>query len=111
MKVSRVILTAALLFTSSTLLLAQGQGTVEGRALDALNLSPLLGWEVDVIRGDFQQSTTVDEYGKFEFTQLPTGLFNIRAKSPRGQIQTLHEILVRSSKPTYVELLLSLIHI
>ena len=105
MKVSRVILTAALLFTSSTLLLAQGQGTVEGRALDALNLSPLLGWEVDVIRGDFQQSTTVDEHGEFEFTQLPTGLFNIRAKSPKGQIQTLHEILVRSSKPTYVELL------
>ena len=105
MKVSRVILTAALLFTSSTLLLAQGQGTVEGRALDALNLSPLLGWEVDVIRGDFQQSTTVDEHGKFEFTHLPTGLFNIRAKSPKGQIQTLHEILVRSSKPTYVELL------
>ena len=51
-------LTAALLFTATAL--AQNIGTIEGEALDALNLSPLSGWEVDVIQGDFQLETKVD---------------------------------------------------
>ena len=72
-------LTAALLFTATAL--AQNIGTIEGEALDALNLSPLVGWEVDVIQGDFQLETKVDESGKFSFKKLPTGLYNVRAKS------------------------------
>ena len=51
-------LTAALLFSSTAV--AQNLGTIEGEALDALNLSPLVGWEVDVIQGDFQIETKVD---------------------------------------------------
>ena len=43
-------LTAALLFTSTAF--AQNTGTLQGEALDALNLSPLSGWEVDVIQGN-----------------------------------------------------------
>ena len=85
-------LTAALLFASTAL--AQNLGTIDGEALDALNLSPLVGWEVDVIQGDFQLETKVDESGKFSFKKLPTGLYNVRAKSPKGQIQTLHEVQV-----------------
>ena len=88
-------LTAALLFSSTAV--AQNLGTIEGEALDALNLSPLVGWEVDVIQGDFQIETKVDVSGKFSFEKLPTGLYNIRAKSPKGQIQTLHEVQVRSN--------------
>ena len=96
-------LTAALLIT--TPVLAQNLGTLQGEARDALNLSPLVGWEVDVIQGDFQLETIVDDAGNFIFEQLPTGLYNVRAKSPKGQMQTLHEVQVRSSKPTYVSLL------
>ena len=105
MRVQRAFLTATLLFSISLSSFAQGVGTVQGEALDALNLSPLTGWEVDVIQGQFKRVTTVDEEGYFEFTELPTGLYNVRALSPQGQIQTLHEVLVRSTKPTYVELL------
>ena len=95
-------LTAALIFTSTAL--AQNLGTLQGEALDALNLRPLTGWEVDVIQGDFQIETKVDATGKFSFEKLPTGLYNVRAKSPKGQIQTLHEVQVRSTKPTFVSL-------
>lgn len=105
MRVQRAFLTATLLFIITLSSFAQGVGTVQGEALDALNLSPLTGWEVDVIQGQFKRVTTVDEEGYFEFTELPTGLYNVRALSPQGQIQTLHEVLVRSTKPTYVELL------
>ena len=95
-------LTAALIFTSTAL--AQNLGTLQGEALDALNLRPLTGWEVDVIQGDFQIETKVDATGKFSFEKLPTGLYNVRAKSPKGQIQTLHEVQVRSTKQTFVSL-------
>ncbi|MDA9791969.1 Plug and carboxypeptidase regulatory-like domain-containing protein, partial [Schleiferiaceae bacterium] len=103
MRIALSYLTAALLFTTSVL--AQNLGTLQGEARDALNLSPLVGWEVDVIQGDFQLETIVDAAGNFIFEQLPTGLYNVRAKSPKGQMQTLHEVQVRSSKPTYVSLL------
>jgi hypothetical protein len=105
MRVLRAILTATLLLTLSTSSFAQGKGTIQGDALDALNLSPLVGWEVDVIQGQFKEITAVDNEGKFEFRNLPTGLYNVRAISPQGQIQTLHEVQVRSTKPTYIELL------
>ena len=47
MRIALSYLTAALLFTTS--ILAQNLGTLQGEARDALNLSPLVGWEVDVI--------------------------------------------------------------
>jgi hypothetical protein len=84
---------------------AQNKGTLEGEALDALNLSPLQNWKVEVIRGEFTKSTSVDSEGHFQFTDLPTGLFNVRAVSPKGQIQTLHEVQIRSTKPEYITLL------
>jgi len=102
MRIALSYLTAALLFASTAF--AQNLGTLEGEALDALNLGPLVGWEVDVIQGDFQLAAKVDASGKFSFEKLPTGLYNIRAKSPKGQIQTLHEVQVRSTKPTFVSL-------
>ena len=40
----------------------------------------------------------------FEFKDIPSGLYNVRALSPKGQMQTLHEVRVRSTKPTYVNL-------
>ncbi len=96
-------LTVAFFIVTSSF--AQSVGKLQGEALDALNLSPLVGWEVDVIQGDFQLETKVDATGKFSFEKLPTGLYNVRAKSPKGQIQTLHEVQVRSTKPTFVSLL------
>lgn len=84
---------------------AQNSGTLQGEALDALNLSPLNNWTVEVIQGTFTQETTVDEAGEFVFEALPTGLYNVRAISPSGQIQTLHEVQIRSTKPEFVSLL------
>jgi hypothetical protein len=84
---------------------AQNFGTLQGEALDALNLSPLDNWTVEVIQGTFTQKTTVDVEGSFVFRSLPTGLYNVRAISPSGQIQTLHEVQIRSTKPEFVSLL------
>ena len=84
---------------------AQNFGTLQGEALDALNLSPLDNWTVEVIQGRFTQKTTVDVEGSFVFKSLPTGLYNVRAISPSGQIQTLHEVQIRSTKPEFVSLL------
>lgn len=84
---------------------AQNSGTLQGEALDALNLSPLDNWTVEVIQGTFTQQTTVDAEGGFVFESLPTGLYNVRAISPSGQIQTLHEVQIRSTKPEFVSLL------
>jgi len=95
-------LTVALLLATSSF--AQSIGKLEGEALDALNLSPLTNWTVEVIQGDFIQETVVNEAGTFEFKALPTGLYNVRAISPSGQIQTLHEIEIRSTKPEFISL-------
>lgn len=84
---------------------AQNLGTLQGVALDALNLSPLDNWTVEVIQGAFTRQKTVDTEGKFVFESLPTGLYNVRALSPSGQIQTLHEVKIRSTKPEFVNLL------
>ncbi len=104
MKVLRAILTATLLLFLSNLSNAQSTGTIKGEALDALNISPLYSWKVEVIKGDFKRSTTVNNLGYFEFKDIPSGLYNVRALSPKGQMQTLHEVRVRSTKPTYVNL-------
>ncbi|MGB2444869.1 MAG: hypothetical protein ACPH86_00840, partial [Schleiferiaceae bacterium] len=50
---------------------AQNSGTLQGEALDALNLSPLNNWTVEVIQGTFTQQTTVDAEGGFIFQSLP----------------------------------------
>ena len=104
MKVLRAILTATLLLFLSNPSVAQSTGTIKGEALDALNISPLSNWKVEVIKGDFKRSTTVNKQGYFEFKNVPSGLYNVRALSPKGQMQTLHEVRVRSTKPTYVNL-------
>ena len=104
MKVLRAILTATLLLFLSNQSIAQSTGIIQGEALDALNISPLYNWKVEVIKGDFIRSTTVNNQGYFEFKDIPSGLYNVRALSPKGQMQTLHEVRVRSTKPTYVNL-------
>ena len=104
MKVLRAILTATLLLFLSNQSIAQSTGIIQGEALDALNISPLHNWKVEVIKGDFIRSTTVNNQGYFEFKDIPSGLYNVRALSPKGQMQTLHEVRVRSTKPTYVNL-------
>ncbi|MEC8458841.1 MAG: TonB-dependent receptor [Bacteroidota bacterium] len=104
MKVLRVILTATLILILSIQSIAQSTGIIQGEALDALNISPLHNWKVEVVKGDFKISTTVNNQGYFEFKDIPSGLYNVRALSPKGQIQTLHEVRVRSTKPTYVNL-------
>ena len=51
---------------------AQNLGTLQGEALDALNLSPLDNWTVEVIQGAFTRQKTVDTEGKFVFeSSLP----------------------------------------
>ena len=104
MKVLRAILTATLLLFLSYHTNAQSTGTIKGEALDALNISPLSNWNVEVIKGSFKRTATVNNQGYFEFNNIPTGLYNVRALSPKGQMQTLHEVRVRSTKPTYVNL-------
>ena len=104
MKVLRAILTATLLLFLSIQSIAQSVGIIQGEALDALNIKPLYNWKVEVVQGDFKLSTTVNNQGYFEFKDIPSGLYNVRALSPKGQMQTLHEIRVRSTKPTYVNL-------
>ena len=88
-------------------LLANGQsyGKLSGEALDALNLSPLKNWTVQVIHVDEVFTTIVSEDGSFDFDALPTGLCNVRAISPSGQMQTIHEVSIRSTKPVFVSLL------
>lgn len=84
---------------------AQNQGTLEGSALDALNLSPLSGWKIEASHNGVRYETVVDESGFFHFESLPTGLYNVHAISPKGQIQTLHEVQIRSTKPTDISIL------
>lgn len=96
---------AILVLMSAAHLSAQQTGVLTGEALDALNLSPLSGWDVEVVRGEFREKTTVLEDGSFEFSVLPTGLFNVHVISPKGQVQTWHEIQIRSTKPTFISLL------
>ncbi|PSR07038.1 MAG: hypothetical protein C7N14_06480, partial [Bacteroidetes bacterium] len=88
MKVLRAILTATLLLFLSNQSIAQSTGIIQGEALDALNISPLYNWKVEVIKGDFIRSTTVNNQGYFEFKDIPSGLYNVRALSPKGQMQT-----------------------
>ena len=90
-----------------TLVNAQGQnnGILQGEALDALNLSPLQGWTIEAIHAGTSYNTRVSSAGKFEFKSLPTGLYNVHAISPKGQKQTLHEVQIRSTKPTFISIL------
>ena len=82
MKVLGAILTATLLLFLSNHSNAQSTGTIKGEALDALNISPLYNWKVEVIKGDFKRSTTVNNLGYFEFKDIPSGLYNVRASCP-----------------------------
>lgn len=84
---------------------AQSVGTLEGTALDALNLSPLDHWTIELLQGEVRFTTAVQSDGTFRLTEVPTGLYNVRAVSPKGQMQTLHEVQIRSTKPTYISLL------
>ena len=105
MRTLRFFFTSILLITASLNSIAQNKGTIEGEALDALNLSPLHNWTIEAVQGSSAIAVLVNSSGEFVFEDLTTGLYNVRAISPSGQMQTLHEVLVRSSKPTYVSLL------
>lgn len=96
---------AALLVILSIPALGQATGTIKGEALDALNLSPLRGWNIEAIQGNWVSSVQSGEDGSFLFEHLKPGLYNVHAVSPTGQKQTLHEVQVRSTKPSYVTLL------
>lgn len=98
-------LLAFFLLFSLTSLFAQSTGELDGEALDALNLSPLEGWTIQVLKQDDIFTTTVDAKGQFVFDALPVGLCNVRAISPTGQMQTIHEVQIRSTKPAFVSLL------
>ena len=84
MKVLRAILTATLLLFLSIQSIAQSVGIIQGEALDALNIKPLYNWKVEVVQGDFKLSTTVNNQGYFEFKDIPSGLYNVRALSPKA---------------------------
>ena len=96
----------SLLIVVLTVVNAQGQnnGVLQGEALDALNLSPLQGWTIEATHSGTSYKTTVSSGGTFEFNSLPTGLYNVHAISPKGQKQTLHEVQIRSTKPTFINI-------
>ncbi|MGB1184782.1 MAG: TonB-dependent receptor plug domain-containing protein, partial [Schleiferiaceae bacterium] len=105
MRYFRAHLTAIFLLFFATAAFAQNQGTLEGDALDALNLSPLTDWKIEATHAGVSYETRVDDAGNFSFERLPTGLYNVHAISPKGQVQTLHEVQIRSTKPTYLSIL------
>lgn len=105
MRYFRAHLTAIFLLIFATAAFAQNQGTLEGDALDALNLSPLTDWKIEATHAGVSYETRVDNAGNFLFERLPTGLYNVHAISPKGQVQTLHEVQIRSTKPTYLSIL------
>lgn len=104
MKSFRPYLTALLVLVTVQVF-GQATGTIKGEALDALNLSPLRHWKIEAIQGTWVQAVESGDDGSFVFEGLKPGLYNVHAISPKGQKQTLHEVQVRSTKPTYVTLL------
>ena len=102
MRTLHFIFTSILLLSISLNAVSQNKGTIEGEALDALNLSPLRNWTIEAVQGSSAIAVIVNSSGEFVFENLTTGLYNVRAISPSGQMQTLHEVLVRSSKEVTV---------
>ena len=51
MRTLRFFFTSILLLTASLNSIAQNKGTIEGEALDALNLSPLHNWTIEAVQG------------------------------------------------------------
>ena len=67
----KVLLLAAILLGLSAQ--SQSFGTLEGEALDALNLTPLDHWTIELLQGEVRFSTEVKENGTFRIEQVPTG--------------------------------------
>jgi hypothetical protein len=92
------IFALTVLFAFNTL--AQSHGILNGHVLDALNKQGLAGWTVEVKSANFSEKFRTDSQGYFIFREVPIGLCNVRAVSPVGQMQTIHEVRISNIKPS-----------
>ena len=90
------IFTLTFLFAFNTL--AQSHGILNGHVLNALNKQGLADWTVEVQSANFSEKFRTDSQGYFIFREVPIGLCNVRAVSPVGQMQTIHEVRISNIK-------------
>ncbi len=100
----RIIVLLAALATTSCILLAQNNGIVQGRILDAKDGSPLWGANV-MVKGTSLGASTDDE-GRFKISNLPTGTLTLLIRY-LGFEQVERSVQVEGAAIAFVEVKLS----
>ncbi|WP_057936852.1 TonB-dependent receptor [Algoriphagus resistens] len=89
------------IFFLSSLLMAFSQGVIRGKVLNKVNNQPIAFANVIVLNTEF--GAISDENGFYEITNVPTGLYNVRASFVGFKSRTVFEVQVTLSRSVQLD--------